>query len=187
MISSGLTISEDIFNFFVKAFPNLPILAEDLGVITDDVRELMEKFHLPGMRILLFAFDDSLPRNSYAPHNHIPDCVVYTGTHDNNTVRGWFREETSDSDKRRIFEYLGREVSTEGIHWEFIRLAMMSVANTVIFPLQDILGLDSAQRMNRPATLDGNWKWRVLPDQISPEIKEKFKRMTYLFRRERTG
>lgn len=175
---------DDIFRHFKKVFSNLPILAEDLGVITDDVRDLMQKFHLPGMRILVFAFDDSLPRNSYAPHNHIPDCVVYTGTHDNNTVRGWFREETSDADKRRIYEYLGREVRAEEIHWEFIRLAMMSVSNTVIFPLQDILGLDSAHRMNTPATLDGNWNWRMVSGQITPEIKEKFKRMIYLFRRE---
>jgi 4-alpha-glucanotransferase len=176
----------DIFRHFQKVFPNLPILAEDLGVITDDVRELMKKFHLPGMRILVFAFDDSLPRNSYALHNHIPDCVVYTGTHDNNTVRGWFMEETSDADKRRIYDYLGREVRAEEIHWEFIRLAMMSVANTVIFPLQDILGLDSSHRMNTPATLEGNWKWRMVSGQIIPELREKFRHLMYLFRRERS-
>lgn len=177
---------EDIFVRFKKVFPDLPILAEDLGVITDDVRDLMKKFNLPGMRILVFAFDESLPYNAYAPHNHIPECVVYTGTHDNNTVRGWFREETSPADKQRIFDYLGREVREEEIHWEFIRLAMMSVANTVIFPLQDVLGLDSKHRMNTPATLEGNWKWRLGSNPISSDIKEKLKRMTYLFRRERT-
>lgn len=178
---------EDIFQKLKIAFPDLPILAEDLGVITDDVRELMKNFELPGMKILVFAFDDSLPRNPYAPHNHVHNCVVYTGTHDNNTVRGWFKEETSDEDKSRISEYLGRELLEHKIHWEFIRLAMMSVANTVIFPMQDVLGLDSKHRMNLPATLDGNWKWRLLADQISQDVRDKLRRMTYLFNRQREG
>jgi 4-alpha-glucanotransferase len=183
-----VTVSgEDIFKTFKKAFPHLPILAEDLGVITDDVRELMQKFELPGMKILVFAFDDSLPRNPYAPHNHIRNCVVYTGTHDNNTVRGWYKEETSDQDKSRISEYLGRELLEHQINWEFIRMAMMSVANMVIFPLQDVLGLDSSDRMNRPATLDGNWKWRMKTDQITAHVREKLKQMTYLFNRQRSS
>jgi 4-alpha-glucanotransferase len=144
----------------------------------------MKKYDLPGMRILLFAFGDKLPKNSYAPHNHIPDCVVYTGTHDNNTTRGWYLEETSDEDRQRIKEYLGKTISEEDIHWDFIHLAMMSVANTVIFPVQDILGLDSRHRMNRPATLEGNWQWRLLPQQLNSDIKAKLGNLTRLFRRE---
>jgi 4-alpha-glucanotransferase len=176
---------DEVFKKFKKKFPNLPILAEDLGVITDDVRELMKKYELPGMRILLFAFGDKLPKNSYAPHNHIQDCVVYTGTHDNNTTRGWYLEETSNEDRQRIKEYLGKNISEEDIHWDFIHLAMMSVANTVIFPVQDILGLDSQHRMNRPATLNGNWKWRLRSGEISDTLIQRLKSLTTLFNRPR--
>lgn len=176
---------EDVFVQFKKAFSYLPILAEDLGVITDDVRELMKKFGLPGMRILLFAFDENLPRNAYAPHNHIQNCVVYTGTHDNNTTRGWYAEETSEADRERISHYLGKKISIEEIHWDFIRMAMMSVANTVIIPVQDVLGLDSAHRMNRPATLNGNWKWRLLSEQLSHDMKQRLLGVTQLFGRSR--
>jgi 4-alpha-glucanotransferase len=176
---------EAAFNIFRKKFGKLPILAEDLGVITDDVRELMKKFDLPGMRILVFAFDEKLAENAYAPHNHIENCVVYTGTHDNNTVRGWFKEETTVSQRERIFKYLGLQTTEHEIHRHFIRLAMGSVARIVLFPLQDILGLDSAHRMNRPATLEGNWKWRLLPDQLTPEIKKELLTTTELFGRAR--
>jgi 4-alpha-glucanotransferase len=176
---------EEIFQIFREHFTDLPILAEDLGVITEDVRELMEKFNLPGMRILLFAFDENLPNNAYAPHHHIRDCVVYTGTHDNNTTKGWFLEETNDADRRRLAQYLGKRVSADKISWDFIRMAMGSVANTIIIPLQDVLGLDSQHRMNKPATLDGNWEWRLLPGQLDPIIIEKLKEMTILFGRKR--
>lgn len=174
-----------VFKIFREKFGRLPILAEDLGVITDDVRKLMKNFDLPGMRILVFAFDENLAQNSYAPHNHIENCVVYTGTHDNNTVKGWFKEETSEAQKERIFQYLGLRASEDEIHRHFIRLAMGSVAKIVLFPLQDILGLDSADRMNRPATLEGNWKWRLKPDQLTPEIREDLLLNTRLFGRER--
>jgi len=176
---------EEVFVKFKRAFSDLPILAEDLGVITEDVRQLMKKFELPGMRILLFAFDENLPENAYAPHNHIQNCVVYTGTHDNNTTRGWYAEETSEADRERISQYLGKKISIEDIHWDFIRMAMMSVANTVMIPVQDVLGLDSSHRMNRPATLNGNWKWRLLAEQLSPDIKQQLLGVTHLFGRAR--
>ena len=133
-----------------QKFPDLPILAEDLGVITQDVKDFIHKFNLPGMRILLFAFDENLPRNAYAPHNHIQNCVVYTGTHDNNTVRGWFEEETDENIKTRLSDYIGHTISTKNVHWDFIHMAFLSVANTVIVPIQDLLGLGSKHRMNRP-------------------------------------
>jgi 4-alpha-glucanotransferase len=174
---------EDLFYQFQKTFPNLPILAEDLGVITDDVRDLMSKFNLPGMRVLVFAFDEKLPLNAYAPHNHIKNCVVYTGTHDNNTVKGWFLEETDEEEKKRIYNYIGRKSPPNQINWELIRLAMMSVANLVIFPLQDILGLNSDCRMNRPATLEGNWKWRLLSSQLSSQVRRRLRDMTNFFGR----
>jgi len=177
---------EDIIYKFKASFPNLPILAEDLGVITDDVRELMRKFNLPGMRILLFAFDENLPKNAYAPHNHIKNCVVYTGTHDNNTVKGWFIEETTKEVREKLSKYLGKTLDENDIHWDFIRMALGSVANTIIIPLQDILGLGSADRMNRPATLEGNWNWRLLSDQLTPVVKEKLRELVILFGRARS-
>jgi len=175
--------AEDFLNALLRRFPQLPIIAEDLGVITPDVREIMHRFELPGMKVLLFAFGEDLPTNPYIPHNLPRNCVLYTGTHDNNTVRGWFEREASPEIKERLFRYLGREVPAEDIHWELIRLAMMSVANMVIFPIQDILGLGQEARMNLPATAEGNWQWRLLPDQLTSSIADKLRGMTELYGR----
>ncbi len=177
--------AEDFFNVLLKKFPKLPIVAEDLGVITPDVNEIMQRFQLPGMKVLLFAFGEDIAVNPYIPHNLPKDCVLYTGTHDNNTVRGWFDREVTPEIKRRVFQYIGREVSSEEIHWELIRLAMMSVADMVIFPMQDILGLGEEARMNRPATTKGNWQWRLLPGQLTPSVADKLRDMTEIYGRTR--
>jgi len=174
---------EDFFNELLKKFPYLPIIAEDLGVITPDVREAMHRFELPGMKVLVFAFGGDLPTNPYIPHNLPRNCVLYTGTHDNNTVRGWFEREATPEIKKRLFHYLGREVPADRIHWELIRLAMMSVANMVIVPMQDILGLGEEARMNRPATSQGNWQWQLLPEQLTPSLAERLLKMTELYGR----
>lgn len=163
---------KDFLNTLNKHFPHLPILAEDLGVITPDVREVMDHFALPGMKVLIFAFGEDHPMHPYLPHTYKENFLVYTGTHDNNTVRGWFEEEASPEDKRRLFRYLGREVPAEEVHWAMIRLAMMSVARTVILPMQDVLGLGAEARMNRPSIAHGNWEWRLLPGQITPSVSE---------------
>jgi 4-alpha-glucanotransferase len=147
----------------------LPIIAEDLGTITHDVRALIERFGFPGMRVLLFAFGDDAA-NPYLPHNHVKNCVVYTGTHDNNTVRGWFENEASPAELRRVGSYTGRTLTARNVHHEFVRLAMMSVANTVILPMQDVLGLGAWARMNRPARVEGNWQWRLLPNQLGAAV-----------------
>jgi len=173
----------DLFNHFVRKFPFLPIVAEDLGIITPDVREVMHQFELPGMKVLLFAFGKDLPTNPYIPHNLPKNCVAYTGTHDNNTIRGWFEGEEAPEDKKRLLRYLGRNIPVEKLHWELIRLLMMSAANTVIFPMQDILGLGEESRMNRPATLEGNWQWRLLPDVLSRELKNRLLEMTEMYGR----
>ncbi|MBI5098608.1 MAG: 4-alpha-glucanotransferase [Nitrospirae bacterium] len=170
--------AEDFFKTILKIFPHISIIAEDLGVITPDVKEIMKKFGFPGMKVLLFAFSEDLPTNPYAPHNHINNCVVYTGTHDNNTIKGWFKRELDHEGKKRLFEYLGREVSDKTVHWELIRLAMMSVADMVIIPMQDILGLGETDRMNLPASTSGNWEWRLTSDQISPSLIKKLTEMT---------
>ena len=175
--------AEDFLNALLRRFPQLPIIAEDLGVITPDVREVMHRFELPGMKVLLFAFGEDLPTNPYIPHNLPRNCVLYTGTHDNNTTRGWFEREATPEIKERLFRYLGREVPAEHIHWELIRLAMMSVANMVIVPMQDILGLGEEARMNRPATSQGNWQWQLLPEQLTPLLAERLLEMTELYGR----
>jgi len=175
--------AEEFLNALLRRFPQLPIIAEDLGLITPDVREIMCRFELSGMKVLLFAFGEDLPTNPYIPHNLPKNCVLYTGTHDNNTTRGWFEREATPEIKGRLFCYLGREVPAEDIHWEMIRLAMMSVANTVIVPMQDILGLGQEARMNLPATTKGNWQWKLLADQITPTLTKKLIEMTEIYGR----
>jgi len=174
-------VPSDFLPALFRRFPNLPMIAEDLGFITFDVRELMTRFDLPGMKVLLFAFGEGLPENPYAPHNHVKNCVVYTGTHDNNTARGWFERETTPDDRRRLFGYLGREVLAEQISWELIRLAMMSVADIAILPMQDILSLGEEARMNKPGEMQDNYRWRLLPEQM--EIDPRMKEMTEIFGR----
>ena len=175
--------AKDFFNTLFKHFTHLPIIAEDLGVITPDVREVMNLFKFPGMRVLLFAFNEGLPTNPFAPHNYIKNCVVYTGTHDNNTIKGWFKKETSLEDRKRLSEYIGRNVSEKTIHWEFIRLAMSSVADMVIIPMQDILGLGEKSRMNLPASSRGNWKWRLTPERLSPALRQRLSEVTKIYGR----
>ncbi|GBC85550.1 4-alpha-glucanotransferase [bacterium HR11] len=175
--------ADDFFRTLSKHFPCLPIIAEDLGVITPDVREVMERWGFPGMRVLLFAFGPDMPTNPYAPHNHVRHCVVYTGTHDNNTVRGWFEQEASDEDRHRLFRYLGRTVTADEVAWEMVRLAMMSVADRVIIPMQDVLGLGAEARMNTPATPTGNWEWRLQPHQITSELARRLADLTETYGR----
>ncbi len=174
---------KDFFNTLYKHFPSLPLIAEDLGTITPDVREIMNMFGIPGMKVLLFAFGDDLPANPYIPHNHIKSCIVYTGTHDNNTIRGWFKREAGQEERKRIHKYLGREVSEDDIYREITRLAMMSVANMVVIPMQDMLGLGEESRMNLPATSENNWAWRLLPEQITPALRKELTEATVLYGR----
>ncbi|MEJ2066367.1 MAG: 4-alpha-glucanotransferase, partial [Deltaproteobacteria bacterium] len=173
----------DFFDGLRAQFPSLPVIAEDLGVITPDVREVMQHFELPGMKVLLFAFGEDNPMHPYLPHTYEKNTVVYTGTHDNNTVRGWFEREAKPKDKKRLFRYLGRKTSPQEIPWELIRLAMMSVANLAIIPMQDILGLGAEARMNRPATGDGNWEWQLVPGELTPALVEKLRAMTQIYGR----
>ncbi|MFH1139670.1 MAG: 4-alpha-glucanotransferase [Pseudomonadota bacterium] len=173
----------DFLTRVARSFPSLPFIAEDLGVIDSDVRELISHFGLPGMKILLFAFGDDLGSNPFAPHNHTPNSVVFTGTHDNNTVRGWLENEAAPEEKNRLFQYLGREVEPRNISWEFIRLALASVANTVILPLQDVLGCGQEGRMNRPGSIKGNWLWRVDPLRLTSDLAGRLREMTEIFGR----
>jgi 4-alpha-glucanotransferase len=173
----------DFFSVLVEKFPDLPVIAEDLGTITPDVWEVMDHFGFPGMKVLLFAFGPDLPRNLYAPHNHVERAVVYTGTHDNNTTRGWFEREAPREDKRRLSLYLGREVTADHVHWEMIRLAMMSVARISILPLQDVLGLGEEARMNLPATNHRNWTWRLEARLLTPSVSRRLRELTEIYGR----
>jgi 4-alpha-glucanotransferase len=168
----------DLFNALRGHFRDLPLVAEDLGTITPDVKKVMKRFRLTGMKVLLFAFDEDKPDHPYLPDNYEKNCLAYTGTHDNNTVRGWFECEASPDERARFFRYLGKEVPAAEVPWEFIRLVMTSEADQVIIPLQDILGLGKDARMNRPSISSGNWEWRMLPGQLTQQITERLLGMT---------
>jgi len=169
----------DIFVAIKSQLGDLPILAEDLGLLTSDVHALRDKFGFPSMKILEFAFNAS-EGSSYIPHLLDKNSVVYTGTHDNDTVVGWFNK-ASQQDKNLFMEY----TNTDGknVAWDFIRLALASVANIALVPMQDILSLDSDARMNTPSVASGNWQWRFTWDQVTPELKAKLKRFTQLYQR----
>ncbi|HDQ40716.1 MAG TPA: 4-alpha-glucanotransferase [Desulfonatronum sp.] len=161
----------------------LPLIAEDLGTITDDVRTVMREFGLPGMKILLFAFGPDLPTNPYAPHNHERKCVVYTGTHDNNTVRGWFEQEADQETRARLEAYLGVECKADNIALKMVRLTMQSVADLAIFPLQDLLGMDAGARMNMPGVANGHWTWRLQSGILTNTLAENLLTLTALYGR----
>lgn len=152
---------ESFLSCLKKNFPSMPFVAENLGIITPDVTAMMKKYELPGMLVLLFAFDSSMPQNPYILHNHRPENIVYTGTHDNNTARGWFEEEALLEEKKRLITYTGQEVISFNVASVFIRMALMSVASVAIIPMQDILNLGSSSRINTPSLSKGNWEWRV--------------------------
>lgn len=155
------------------AFDPLPLVAEDLGIITKAVQQLRERYWLPGMKILQFAFDGASD-NPYLPHNHIPNSVVYTGTHDNDTTLGWFEGLSPDA-RARTLDYLG--YPTEPMPWPLIRAALASVANLAIVPLQDLLGLGTAARMNTPGTADGNWRFQFSWDQVPADLSARVRHL----------
>ncbi|MBW8038817.1 MAG: 4-alpha-glucanotransferase [Planctomycetes bacterium] len=174
---------EDFFKVLFEHFPSKSFVVEDLGYITEDVIEVIKKFQLPCTRVLLSAFRGEPATNRHYPHNHVTNCVVYTSTHDNNTIKGWFEKESKPEVKRRLFDYLGRVVPASELHWELIRLAMSSVANLTIIPMQDILGLGEQARMNRPGTVRNNWVWRLGPKEKTASIVKKLARLTEIFGR----
>lgn len=174
---------EDFFKTLFKYVSSKAVIAEDLGFITPDVKEIIEKFRLPSMRVLLFAFDEDPATNLHCPHNHTKQTVVYTGTHDNNTTRGWFEKEAKPAQKKIFSDYLGHKVSAKQPHWEMIQLAMSSVAELVITPMQDILGLGEQARMNRPGTIRGNWIWRLTYSQTKLSIASKILKLTEIHSR----
>jgi 4-alpha-glucanotransferase len=172
---------DKLFTVLKEKLGELPIVAEDLGVITPEVEALRDKFQFPGMKILQFAFDSDRV-NPFLPFNYLQrNCVVYTGTHDNDTTAGWYWARSIE-EQARVRDYLGC-IEPEGIHWSLIRLAMGTVANTAIFPLQDIFGLGTDSRMNIPSVTEGNWSWRYSSDMLIPWLSDRLKHLTGLYGR----
>lgn len=168
---------EELFEAIKQKLGRLPIMAEDLGLITPEVEALRDKYEFPGMKILQFAFSDEAD-NPFLPFNFQRNCIVYTGTHDNDTTIGWY-EKATDHEKQYLLNHLGC-ISPEGIHWDLIRVAMNSVANQAIIPLQDVLGLGGAARMNFPSKAEGNWEWRYQVDDLTNEISQRLQNLTRL-------
>lgn len=167
----------DLFGAVREQFGDLPIIAEDLGFLTDSVRRMLKESGYPGMKVLQFAFD-SREESDYLPHNYERNCVVYTGTHDNNTVMGWY-DELSPEDKKLAVDYLHNAYTPKKeIYWDYIALAMRSVADTCIIPVQDYLGLGKEARINTPSTLGGNWVYRLPKKTFDAAKIRKIRRMT---------
>jgi 4-alpha-glucanotransferase len=165
---------EKLFEAFENAFPHLPVIAEDLGLITPDVIELRDKFKLPGMRILQFAFGEG-EANHFLPHHYVPNTIAYTGTHDNDTTIGWWKSAT-DHEKTFAMRYLKSD--GHEIHLDMMRAISNSVANLVIFPMQDALGLSGDHRMNFPGQPTGSWEWRFSWEQVQPRHTQALAKMS---------
>jgi 4-alpha-glucanotransferase len=174
----------EFFETLGTALGSLPIMAEDLGIITPEVEALRDRFLFPGMRILQFAFGDD-SNNVYLPHHYVHNSVVYPGTHDNDTAIGWWLK-ASNKEKQLLAKYLGYKSAVEitEINWVLIRMALASVADLAIIPLQDVLGLDDSGRMNDPSINAGNWRWRYNdPEMLTPELSDRLLELTQLYSR----
>lgn len=168
-----------LFDDVAAALGELPIIAEDLGVIDDDVHALRDALGLPGMRVLQFAFGERSD-HPFLPHNHVEECVVYTGTHDNDTTRGWF-EAAAPHIRSHVQRYFG--ISGSDVAWDLIREALRSPAVAAILPLQDLLSLGSGARMNTPGVARGNWSWRVRADAFNPDVAARLRGLIDLYSR----
>ncbi|WP_455222421.1 4-alpha-glucanotransferase [Kaarinaea lacus] len=171
---------EALFKTLQQAIGELPIVVEDLGTITPEVNALREQFGWPGMKILQFAFDGD-ENNPYLPHNHVKNCVVYTGTHDNDTTLSWY-EELPEHARQYIMEYLNHP--SEPMPWALVECALRSVADWAIVPMQDLLSLGKGYRMNTPGVTEGNWRWRFQWDQVDGHLADKIRELVIQFERD---
>jgi 4-alpha-glucanotransferase len=177
----------ELFRTLTAELGPLPIVAENLGVITPEVEALRHEFGFPGMAVLQFAFGTDPQASTFKPHNYIPNLVAYTGTHDNDTAEGWWHSEGGDStrttenilaEKAYARVYLG--AGPRQVHWELIRALMVSAAETVLVPMQDVLGLGSDARMNTPSTASGNWRWRCRPGVLTEDLAQRLRELAKL-------
>ncbi|MGL5435974.1 MAG: 4-alpha-glucanotransferase [Lachnospiraceae bacterium] len=172
----------EIFEALTRDLGELDIIAEDLGFLTDSVIQLLHQSGYPGMKVLQFAFD-SRESGNYLPHNYTENCIVYTGTHDNDTVRGWY-DSINEIDREYVLEYLGRDGLEDGeISWTFIRMAQSSVASLCVIPIQDYLDMGSEGRINTPSTIGDNWTWRLRAGTMTQELADKIRQTTQLYGR----
>jgi 4-alpha-glucanotransferase len=178
------------FEALRAALGELPIVAENLGVITPEVEDLRERFSLPGMAILQFAFGGDGSAESFKPHNFVRNLVAYTGTHDNDTIRGWWTGGVGDSTRKpeeveKEHDYCLRYLGGDGseIHWDMIRALLASVADTAVVPMQDVLGLGNEARMNLPGRASGNWRWRLVEAELTPRIQARLRELSELYDR----
>jgi 4-alpha-glucanotransferase len=166
---------DDLFQKLREALGGLPFFAEDLGYITADVHELRDRLQIPGMAVMQFGFGNP-GAHVHLPHTFTSDKVVYTGTHDNDTLLGWWRSAANEEERRHVLAYLGP--SEDGVNWSMIRAAANSVASLCVVPLQDVLSLGSEARMNVPSQETGNWRWRFTADMLTPELAQKLAILT---------
>ena len=173
----------EFFSFLKRKLGPLPFIAEDLGEITDEVRHLRDTCGFPGMKVLQFAFHKGMSDSEHIPHNYDRNFAAYTGTHDNNTTVGWFRQDASHVERNNLMRYLGKEINEDNVHAELSRAAYASVADLVVLPMQDLLGLDETHRMNKPAAIAGNWSWRLSADVRLAPLAAQLKLWTTLYNR----
>ncbi len=175
---------DDLFHTLKKELGELPFIAEDLGEIDQPVYDLRDQFKFPGMKILQFAFGDNMPQSPHIPHNYAQNFVAYTGTHDNNTIVGWYRQD-GYRHQQQVAAYVGKTLSQHDVHIELARLVFASVTAIAILPMQDILGLDEEARMNIPASENDNWSWRMLPGQMTQQDEDFLCHITRLYNRDK--
>lgn len=172
------------FEVMREELGSLPFIAEDLGDIDDDVYELRDQFELPGMKVLQFAFGEDMPCSVHIPHEYPNEnCLVYTGTHDNTTTRGWFKSESTKENRKNLELYLGKPVTKDNVHYQLIRLAFSSVARLAIIPVQDVLGLGKKARMNTPSSTESNWGWRLSAGELKEEHGKMIHELSSVFGR----
>lgn len=174
---------KDLFDIIKEKYPEMPFVAEDLGEIDQPVYDLRDRYNLPGMSVLQFTFGNDTPTSVHSPHNFSINTVVYSGTHDNNTAKGWFKDSAGKKIRTKMKLYTGKRMTSVNISGELIRLAYQSVAKLVIIPMQDILGLGRAARMNIPSVETGNWRWRLKRSYDRKNIIRKLKKQVELFNR----
>lgn len=173
----------DFFDHVAAALHTMPFVAEDLGDVDTAVYELRDRYNLPGMKVLQFAFGDDMACSTHIPHQFGKNFVAYTGTHDNNTTLSWYNQDIDQRTRGLIDQYMGRSIEASTVNWAFIRCLYASVADTVIIPMQDILRLDGSCRMNRPASTNGNWIWRMAKHDFNLKNQKQLRHLTQLYNR----
>jgi 4-alpha-glucanotransferase len=174
----------EFFEIVKNKLGHLPFVAEDLGDITDSVYALRDEFLFPGMKVAQFAFSDDIGKSPHAPHQYNINFIAYTGTHDNNTIRGWFRKDLNQKNKALVSAYLGTKITERNVHTQLIREVYKSVADTVIIPMQDWLGLDEKGRINTPASVKNNWSWRMTEKDLSASLVKTIRQLNEVYGRE---